>query len=139
MGDLNNVMNANKKLGPRPTNARIISEFSCLVKNCGLFYLGYNGPAYTWSNKRYNTNPTFERLDRFFGNAEWCAEFPSTKVFHLAMMHSDHAPILAVLNSSYQKPKKPFRFENWWLFENDFHQVANRVGTTPTVVLFSKK
>jgi hypothetical protein len=75
----------------------------------------------------------------FFGNAKWCVEFLSTKDFHLPMMHSDHAPILAVLNSLYQKPKKPFRFENWWLFENDFHQVANRVGTTPTVALFSKK
>jgi len=37
MGGLNNVMNANEKLGPGPTNAKIISEFCCLVKNCGLF------------------------------------------------------------------------------------------------------
>lgn len=76
------------------------------------------------TNKRYTTNPTFERLDHFLGNSEWCSSFPATKVYHLPMMQSDHAPILAVLNSSKQIIKKPFRFENWWLLEEDFQQAA---------------
>ena len=44
IGDLNN---ANEKLGPAPAHVRRISDFCCMVKNCGLFDLGYNGPAYT--------------------------------------------------------------------------------------------
>jgi hypothetical protein len=47
MGDLNNIMNANEKLGPKPAHARHIADFCCMIKNCGLFDLGYNGPAYT--------------------------------------------------------------------------------------------
>ena len=32
MGDLNNIMNAKEKLGPRPADVRRISEFCCMVK-----------------------------------------------------------------------------------------------------------
>lgn len=112
MGDLNNVMHPNEKFGPRPVNVARMSTFCWLVKDCGLVDLGFSGLAYTWCNKHFNTNPTFERLDRSLGNAEWCAAFPSTTVFHLPMMISDHAPILTVLQSSRAKPRKPFRFEN---------------------------
>ena len=126
MGDLNNIMNVNEKMGPRPANVRRVSEFCCLIKDCGLFDLGYNGPAYTWTNKRFNTNPTYERLDRCLGNANWCSAFPTTTVYHLPMMKSNHALILAVLDSKRPKPKKPFRFENWWLLEKDFDQIAKK-------------
>ncbi|GJN18567.1 hypothetical protein PR202_gb05739 [Eleusine coracana subsp. coracana] len=44
MGDLNNIMHVNEKCSP--TAARI-HNFCCLVKKCGFFDLGYNGPAYT--------------------------------------------------------------------------------------------
>ncbi|GJN38401.1 hypothetical protein PR202_gb27437 [Eleusine coracana subsp. coracana] len=84
----------------------------------------YSGLAYTWTNKRFTTNPTFQRLDRCLANAEWCAKFPRTAVFHLPMIYSDHAPILAILDSHSQKAKKPFRFENWWLLEDDFSPIA---------------
>jgi hypothetical protein len=124
MGDLNNIMNANENLGPRPAHARRISEFCCMIKNCGLFDLGYNRPAYTWSNKCFNSNPTYERLDHCLGNAEWCTMFPTTTVYHLPMVRSDHALILVVLDTNRNKTKKKFRFENWWLLEQDFQQVA---------------
>jgi endonuclease/exonuclease/phosphatase family metal-dependent hydrolase len=77
-------------------------------------------------NKRFNSNPTFERLDRFLANAEWCATFPNTAVYHLPMMRSDHAPILAILTSNKAKRKRPFHFENYWLLEPDFKQVAQK-------------
>jgi hypothetical protein len=40
------------------------------------------------------------------------------------MLYSDHAPILAVLDSPRPRVKKPFRFENGWLYEQDFQEVA---------------
>lgn len=63
MGDLNNIMHMNEKSGPNPVNAERIRNFSCLVKDCGFIDLGYSGPAYTWTNKRFTTNPTYQRLD----------------------------------------------------------------------------
>jgi hypothetical protein len=35
-------MNANEKLGPKPTHAKRIADFCCMIKKCGLFDLGYN-------------------------------------------------------------------------------------------------
>jgi hypothetical protein len=45
-------------------------------------------------------------------------------VYHLPMMKSDRAPILLVLDSNRANVRRPFRFENWWLLEDDFTQVA---------------
>jgi hypothetical protein len=125
MGDLNELMHDYEKLGPGTASNARINLFRSYVKRCGFIDLGYNGPAYTWTNKRFSSAPTYERLDRCLANAEWCMMYPETTVLHLPMMHSDHTPILVVLNSNYSQPNKPFRFENWWLLDQDFHDVAH--------------
>ena len=96
MGDMNNLMHVNEKLGPTRADVNRINEFCAYVKQCGFIDLGYSGPAYTWTNKRFSSIPTYERLDRCLGNAEWCMTYPATTIYHLPMMYSDHAPILAV-------------------------------------------
>lgn len=57
MGDLNELMNASEKCGPRNANLSRINDFCCMVKQCGLFDLGFNGPTYTWTNKQTNVIP----------------------------------------------------------------------------------
>jgi hypothetical protein len=39
-------------------------------------------------------------------------------------MLSDHAPILVSTNSHFGKTKLNFKFENWWLMEEDYHHTA---------------
>jgi hypothetical protein len=124
MGDLNELINASEKCGPKNANISRINLFCCMVKQCSLFDLGFNGPAYTWTNKRTNANPTYECLDRCLANAAWCNLFPRTLIYHLPILYSDHAPILTILQGSQTKSKKPFRFENWWLLEEDFQDYA---------------
>lgn len=92
--DLNNIIHPNEKWGRGPPCLSRIDNFCALVKQCGLMDLGYSGPAYTWTNKHFTTNRTFERLDRCLGNADWCQAFPNTVVYHLPMLYSDHTPIL---------------------------------------------
>jgi len=113
-----------EKLGPGRADLGRINSFCCYVKQCGFIDLGYSGPAYTWANKRRHTTPTFERLDRSLANAEWCATYPQSAVLHLPMIHSDHSPILTILHSSHRRTNKPFRFENWWIMEQDFQDIA---------------
>jgi endonuclease/exonuclease/phosphatase family metal-dependent hydrolase len=124
MGDLNDIMHPNEKAGPGRPDIMRINAFCNHVKQCGFIDLGYSGPDYTWTNRRHNTTPTFERLDRCLANAEWCTAYPNTTVYHLPMLCSDHAPILTLLNSSRRCTNKPFRFENWWLMEQEYEQVA---------------
>jgi hypothetical protein len=98
--------------------------FNTYVKQCGLFDLGFSGPAYTWTNKRFSSTPIFERLDRCLANAEWCTLFPNTNVFNLPIIIGDHAPILISTESNFHRPKLQFKFENWWTYEEDFQNVA---------------
>jgi hypothetical protein len=120
-----------KKLGPKPANCHLISNLCCLVKDNGFFDLGYNVHAYTLMNKRFDSNPTYECLDRFLANAAWCVQFTNIVVCHLLMMKSDHAPILVVLSSSHRKTSKPFKFENWWLLTDDYENVAKASWKNP--------
>lgn len=92
MGDLNNIMRDIDTTSANVNKYRM-RAFNTYVKQCGLFE-GYSGPAYTWTNKRFSSNPVFERLDRCLVNAEWCGLFPNTNVFNLPIILSDHAPIL---------------------------------------------
>jgi hypothetical protein len=60
MGDMNNIMHVNEKLGPKKAGVRRIANFCAHVKQCGLIDLGYIGPAYTWTNKHFSAKPTYE-------------------------------------------------------------------------------
>lgn len=123
LGDLNNIM-CDVDTTSSSINKSRMRAFNSYVKQCGLFDLGYSGPAYTWTNKRFSSTPVFERLDRCLANAEWCGLFPNTNVFNLPIMLGDHAPILVSTDSQFRKPKLSFKFENWWTMENDFQKIA---------------
>jgi hypothetical protein len=123
MGDLNNIM-CDLDTTSANVNLHRMRTFNGYVKQCGLFDLGFSGPAYTWTNKRFSSTPVFERLDRCLANAEWCDMFPNTNVFNLPIILGDHAPILVSTQSQYRRPKLKFKFENWWTMEEDFQNVA---------------
>uniref|UniRef100_A0ACD5W649 Uncharacterized protein n=1 Tax=Avena sativa TaxID=4498 RepID=A0ACD5W649_AVESA len=63
IGDMNELFNDMDKNLPNINRSRMYA-FRSFVKNCGLFDLGFSGPAYTWTNKHFSYKPTFERLDR---------------------------------------------------------------------------
>jgi hypothetical protein len=86
MGDMNDIMHPNEKSGPGRPDRRRINAFCDHVKQCGFIDLGYNGPTYTWTNKCFTTEPTFQCLDRCLANAKWCTAYPRTTVYHLPML-----------------------------------------------------
>uniref|UniRef100_A0ACD5WIG9 Uncharacterized protein n=1 Tax=Avena sativa TaxID=4498 RepID=A0ACD5WIG9_AVESA len=109
LGDLNDIM-CDMDTTSTNINKFRMRTFNSYVKQCGLFDLGFSGPAYTWTNKRFSSTPIFERLDRCLANAEWCTLFPNTNVFNLPIILSDHAPILISTESKFQRPKLNFKF-----------------------------
>lgn len=90
-------------------------------------------------NRRYSSNPTFGRLDRCLANAEWCGKYPNTVVYHLPILYSDNAPILAMSDSNPVTRKRGFKFENWWLQEKDFLDVCKNSWSADSNVSFSYK
>lgn len=129
MGDFNDILYPMEKNGPIVSNHHRMVNFSNHVKRCGLIDMGYHGPAFTWCNKRFTSLPVYERLDRCFANAEWCIVFPNTAVYNLPIMYSDHPPILTITKPTTMKTKRSFKFENWWLLEEDYHDTAKNNWT----------
>jgi hypothetical protein len=52
---------------------------------------------------------------------------------------SDHAPILISTDGTYKQPRKNFKFENWWLMEDDFQDHAKSVWNISTNRPFSAR
>lgn len=129
MGGLNDILCDEDKSSPI-VNIYRMRVFRALVKTCGFMDLGYNGPAYTWRNRRYTSNPTLERLDRCLVNEEWCGIYPSSNVFNLPIIFSDHAPIILSTETQCQNPRRSFKFESWWLMEKDFHAHNIWIGSS---------
>jgi endonuclease/exonuclease/phosphatase family metal-dependent hydrolase len=92
MGDMNEILYDMDKNSPNKNRSRMYA-FRSFVKSCGLFDLGFSGPAYTSTHKRFSSKPTFERLDHCLVNAEWCNAFPISNVYNMPLIHSlsDHA------------------------------------------------
>jgi exonuclease III len=87
-----------------------MNAFRLIVKQCGLFDLGFSGPAYTWMNRHFSSKPIYERLDRCLVNADWCDVFPNSNVYNNPLIHSlsDHAPLLLSTDGPARKIKRSF-------------------------------
>lgn len=140
MGDMNELLYDMDKSSPITDRSRL-RAFHNLVKRCGLFDLGYSGPAYTWTNRRFSSKPIYERLDRCLVNADWCASFPVSNVYYMPLMHtiSDHAPILLSTDGPVHRIKRSFKFENWWIKEQDFQSQAKAAWSKTTQKSFSQR
>jgi hypothetical protein len=62
-------------------------------------------------------------LDWFFTSNVWTAKYPDTMVKTLVMETSDHWSCVIQIKTTIPQPQL-FRFENHWLFNNDFIEVA---------------
>lgn len=58
LGDWNNIM-CDMDTTSVNANKYRMRAFNTFVKQCGLFDMGYSGPAYTWMNKRFSSTPIF--------------------------------------------------------------------------------
>jgi len=71
--------------------------FNNFVNSCNLIDLSYNGPRFTWTNKR-DTGLIMKRFDRLLANSHWKLLFEETNVLHLPRTSSNHHPILVNTN-----------------------------------------
>ena len=87
MGDFNELLSCNDKLGGNPLNPRRVQMFKDCLDSCGMVDLGFHGPKFTWVNKREVGHFIQERLDRGFANIDWRDLYPKATVHHLARTH----------------------------------------------------
>ncbi|KAL6535724.1 hypothetical protein OROHE_012568 [Orobanche hederae] len=146
-GDFNEICFPHEKSGGRVANLARCLNFQNWIHDWGLIDLGFQGPSFTWSNKREGWGLIEERIDRALGNEAWCGRFPHNSVQHLPRTYSDHHPILINTIGNDAAPNtKPFRFENIWfnhkeckpLIQNIWAcsaDVTQAIGKIPEIIL----
>jgi len=73
------------------------------------------GPRLQRVNRPLYRKPYLEYIDRALANVEWRTQFPEALVLHHPRTHSDHHPLLILLEGLTSIPLcKPFRFELAW-------------------------
>ncbi|XP_074278250.1 uncharacterized protein LOC141601844 [Silene latifolia] len=82
MGDFNNVLALNERLGSEVTNYEI-KDFQNCVADCGLVDVPAHGAYFTWNNKHDPGDMVFSRIDRVRSNDEWLLQFPDVSIMLL--------------------------------------------------------
>jgi len=79
--------------------------------------LGYVENEFTWWNRRDGQASMEECLDRFYGDVEWVARFPSFGVSHLDEKVSYHLTITLDNRPTERRKKRVMRrrFEMMWV------------------------
>lgn len=92
--------------------------------------MGYQGLAYTWSNKKGGTANISEQLDRVLVNLKWHLKYPNSAVFHLPRFSSDHLPVLLKPTAEVKTRTTMFRTENWWALDEEFNKICDELRPT---------
>ncbi|XP_074305193.1 uncharacterized protein LOC141640239 [Silene latifolia] len=91
MGDFNNVLAMNERIGSEVSAAEV-REFQECVDVCGLNDIPAQGAFFTWTNKQEVGDLKFSRIDRALVTDEWLLHFPNTiTMFHPEGLF-DHCP-----------------------------------------------
>lgn len=86
-------------------------DFQDTVKYCSLVDMSYQGPRFTWSNKRDN-GVICKKLDRTLMNEVWMRNYPQSYCVFEAGGCSDHQRCRIVIKTETMKPRRPFKFVN---------------------------
>ncbi|XP_026397050.1 uncharacterized protein LOC113291769 [Papaver somniferum] len=115
IGDLNITFD----MSERNTNTNSTSdEVIDLIREAELLDLGYSGNPFTWTSNSHGTGRIKSRLDRSLVNNDCLITFPDSKLLHLPIKGSDHAPILLSLYTNFADSNKTWKFFEHWL-QND--------------------
>lgn len=96
-----------------------------MISNCGLLEFPSKGNTLSWRGRR-SGQVVKCRLDRALANNEWHDIFPCSHVEYLAMVGSDHRPIVAVIEDKIIKFQKQFRFVKRWIGTNGLMEAISR-------------
>ena len=105
MGDFNEVMFSSEHRGQHGRLERQMHAFQEVLEKCQLGDMGFQGPEFTWDNRRHGSDFVQDRLDRVVSNPLWLQWFTASTVVHLPCSRSDHVPILVRVLEYHSPPR----------------------------------
>ncbi|KAJ9174809.1 hypothetical protein P3X46_013414 [Hevea brasiliensis] len=106
MGDFNSFLKPSEKRGGDDHFQPKIASFKQFTDAVGFLDLGFNGPKFTWNNRRGSTSNIQERIDRGLATSSWLSAYPNAMSNHLEDISFDHWPILLPIDNTWPKLKQ---------------------------------
>ncbi|XP_074314393.1 uncharacterized protein LOC141649604 [Silene latifolia] len=129
MGDFNNVLARNERIGSEVSTAEV-RDFQNCVDVCGLTDIPAQGAFFTWTNKHEIGDLKFSRIDRALVTDEWLHSFPNTlTIFHPEGVF-DHCPCTMTLRPVVGSRKTSFKYFNMWGKDPEFLNIVNFVWSS---------
>ncbi|XP_074297629.1 uncharacterized protein LOC141628372 [Silene latifolia] len=126
MGDFNNVLAMNERIGSDVSTAEV-REFQECVDVCGLNDIPAQGDFFTWTNKQEVGDLKFSRIDRALVIDEWLHHFPNTiTMFHPEGLF-DHCPCTMTMHLDVDRKKRNFKYFNMWDKDSGFLKIIQDV------------
>lgn len=126
IGDFNDILAANEKIGVHDRPSWMINGFRDAVFDCDLVDIPLRGHPFMWFKSLGTERAVEVRLDRAMANGGWLSIFSEATLSNVVASVFDHSPIVLhteeVIAPRRRVPK--FRFENAWLYEEDIERVV---------------
>lgn len=119
VGDFNDIMASNEKIGGVPQLRSRMIGFSAAVQDYNLHDIRMVGYQYTWQRSRGTTNWIAERLDRALVTETWREILSDAWVENILVVHSDHSALVVNCRTTQIHRCRPFQFENVWRRNNE--------------------
>ncbi|XP_074283135.1 uncharacterized protein LOC141607680 [Silene latifolia] len=126
MGDFNNVLNMDERIGA-PVTVAEVKDFQECVDTCGLYDLSSTGAYFTWNNKQEGNERVFSRIDRVLANDEWILNGPDGSITFLPEGLYDHSPCLIECWNAQIRQKSSFKYFNMWGKHEQFKEIVKEV------------
>lgn len=113
MGDFNEVLLGSEHSG-YDEDSHIsggLRDFQEVARHCCLSDISYQGPVFTWCNKR-ETGLICKKLDRVLGNDVWIHRFTQAYSIFDSGGCSDHLRSRTQIQVVESQKRRPFKFTN---------------------------
>jgi len=119
-GDFNMIKSIGEKKGGKSRPDQDMEAFSEIITEQRLVDIPRINGVYTWNNRRGGRNQIACRLDQFLVSEQILNRDVFVEAKILPALGSDHWPIRLEIDIRKNPHKFPFRFEAFWLRNNQF-------------------
>ncbi|GAV92478.1 Exo_endo_phos domain-containing protein [Cephalotus follicularis] len=127
LGDFNVSRYPHDQLNGPSRVTKAMTDFNACLNSIEVDDIKSVGRFFNWTNKRDGRFDVNKKLDRALGNWGWNRGYNhSSAHFHNPGV-SDHSPIYVAMNAPWRPCNKPFKFINFWVKEERFMGIVNRI------------
>lgn len=132
MGDFNNIINLDEKLGGDRNTHNHTVNFINFLNSINVVSIPSEGIPFTWTNKHKDNTVIYEKLDRAVANPTSLNLYPNMSLENLPIVGSNHGPIAITLSQKVNSGTKPFRFEAMWFSHDSLINIVKNAWSNRT-------